>query len=369
MDLLLVETPVALVDLARVRSNARRVVDYAGGHGLLWRPHVKTHKSTHIARIQLESGARGLTVATPREAEVMATVCDDLLLAHPPVGAARMARILALPPEVRLTVALDDRGALDAFAAAAAQVDRKVGVLLEVDMGMGRVGVSSLDVLVALAERCAALSHVDYRGILFYPGHLRDPGPAGEEGFQLLRRRLAELLEALERAGLPPSVVSGGSTPLLWRSHELEGLTEIRPGTTIFNDREALAAGVAGADDLAYTVLATVVSAPSPGRVVVDAGSKALSREGFRGPGGGFGALLEPAGVLVGRLSEEHGILDLGLVDWTPRVGDRVRIVPNHVCVSVNLQDHLVAMDGERVESWPVEGRGRLPFVPETGHK
>lgn len=358
---------MALVDLARVRSNAHRVVDYAGRHGLSWRPHVKTHKSTQIARIQLESGAQGLTVATPREAEVMATVCHDLLLAHPPVGAARIARILALPPEVRLSVALDDGGALDAFAAAAAQVDRKVGVLLEVDMGMGRVGVSSLDVLVALAERCASLSHVDYRGILFYPGHLRDPGPAGEEGFQRLRRRLAEVLEELERVGLPPSVVSGGSTPLLWRSHELEGLTEIRPGTTIFNDREALAAGVAGEDDLAYTVLATVVSAPSPGRVVVDAGSKALSREEFRGPGGGFGALVEPAGVLVGRLSEEHGILDLGHVDWTPRVGDRVRIIPNHVCVSVNLQDHLVVVDGERVESWPVQGRGRLPFNPGKG--
>jgi len=364
VDLSLLETPLAIVDLPRVRSNAGRAVEYASRHGLSWRPHVKTHKCTRIARIQLDMGARGLTVATPREAEVMATVCDDLLLAHPPVGAMRIARLLALPPEVRLTVALDDRGALDAFAAEAAQVHREVGVLLEVDMGMGRVGVSELGGLLALVERCASLSHVDYRGILFYPGHLRHPGPAGEQGFQLLRRRLAEVVEGLEREGVPPSVVSGGSTPLLWRSHELEGLTEIRSGTTIFNDREGLAAGVAGAGDLAYTVLATVVSAPSPGRVVVDAGSKALSREEFRGPGGGFGALLEPQGVLVGWLSEEHGILDLAGVEWTPRVGDRVRIVPNHVCVSVNLQDHLVVVDGERVESWPVEGRGRLPFAP-----
>ena len=367
MDLKTVETPVAVVDLPTVRRNAQRVAAYARDHGIGWRPHVKTHKSLGIARIQLESGARGLTVATPREAEVMSTICNDLLLAHPPVGAARIQRVLALPAPVDLTVALDDRRALDTFGAAAAAADRRVGVLLEVDMGMGRVGVDDLDVLVELARRCDSLSHLDYRGILFYPGHIRDPGPAGEVAFQELRRRLDRTLEALHGAGLSPGVVSGGSTPLLYRSHELEGLTEMRPGTIIYSDREALAAGVARPEDLAYTILATVVSAPSPGRVVVDAGSKALSREEFRGPGGGYGALVAPAGVLVGRLSEEHGILDLGGRDWTPRVGDRVRIVPNHVCVSVNLQDHIVVVDGDRVEGWPVEGRGRLPWTPGKG--
>lgn len=367
MDLETVETPVAVVDLPTVRNNAARVAAYAREHGIGWRPHVKTHKSRGIARIQVESGASGLTVATPREAEVMATVCDDLLLAHPPVGPARIQRMLTLPSSVALTVALDDGGALETFAAAASAMDRHVGVLLEVDMGMGRVGVDDLDVLVSLAERCASLSHLEYRGILFYPGHLRDPGPAGEEGFQQLRRRLARTLDVLHAAGLPPGVVSGGSTPLLYRSHELEGLTEMRPGTIIYNDRESLGAGVAAEGDLAYTILATVVSAPSPGRVVVDAGSKALSREEFRGPGGGYGALRSPAGVLVGRLSEEHGILELGGRNWTPQVGDRVRIVPNHVCVSVNLQDHMLVVDGERVESWPVEGRGRLAWRPPEG--
>ncbi len=367
MDLETVETPVAVVDLPTVRRNAERVSAYAGQHGIGWRPHVKTHKSLGIARIQLESGARGLTVATPREAEVMSGICDDLLLAHPPVGAARIQRVLALPASVDLTVALDDGGALDTFAAAAAAADRRVGVLLEVDMGMRRVGVDDLDVLVELADRCASLSHLDYRGILFYPGHIRDPGPAGEAGFQELRRRLARTLEVLHGAGLPPRVVSGGSTPLLYRSHELEGLTEMRPGTIIYGDREALAAGVARQEDLAYTILATVVSAPSPGRVVVDAGSKALSREEFRGAGGGYGALVSPAGVLVGRLSEEHGILELGGRHWAPQVGDRVRIVPNHVCVSVNLQDHIVVLDGDGVEAWPVEGRGRLPWTPGEG--
>lgn len=367
MDLGTVETPVAVVDLPTVRRNAGRVAAWARAHGLAWRPHVKTHKSLGIARIQLEAGAQGLTVATPREAEVMASVCNDLLLAHPPVGPVRIQRVLTLPPEVDLTVALDDEGALETFGAAASAAGRRVGVLLEVDMGMGRVGVDDLDALVRLADRCMSLSHLEYRGILFYPGHIRDPGPEGEGPFQRLRERLARVLSVLHRAGFPPGVVSGGSTPLLFRSHELEGLTEIRPGTVIYNDRESVGTGVARPEDQAYTILATVVSAPSPGRVVVDAGSKALSREEFRGAGGGYGAVVSPAGVVVGRLSEEHGILDLRGQEWAPRVGDRVRIVPNHVCVSVNLQDHMVVLDGDRVEQWPVEARGRLPWRPGNG--
>ncbi|HSM59537.1 MAG TPA: hypothetical protein VK849_02015, partial [Longimicrobiales bacterium] len=154
---------------------------------------------------------------------------------------------------------------------------------------------------------------------------------------------------------------SGGSTPTLWRSHEIAGLTEIRSGSCIFFDREGLAVGVAGIDDLAYTVLATVVSTSVPGRAVVDAGSKALSKEG-RG-GEGFGVLLDRPEVWVVGLSEEHGVLDVSGSDWRPVVGERVRIVPNHVCVSVNLQDALLARDGDRHALLALEGRGRGPWT------
>lgn len=360
-DLDRVETPVAVVDVARARANAQRVSEYCAAQGLAWRPHVKTHKSRAVARLQLEAGAAGLTVATPREAEVMAAVADDLLLAYPPVGPAKLDRLMALPERVRLSVALDSSDVLDPLAAAAEARGRTVDVLVEVDLGMRRVGVQGLPATVELARRVADAAGVRYRGLAFYPGHLRGPGPEQDEGMKRLVDDLHRLYEALDRAGVPPAVVSGGSTPTLWRSHEIPGLTEVRAGTCIYHDREQVAAGSASPRDLAYTILATVVSTSVAGRAAVDAGSKALSRE-TRGGDGTFGALLDRPEVAVVALSEEHGMLDLQGTDWRPRVGERVRIVPNHVCVSVNLQDRILVVDGDgEVASWELEARGRGP--------
>lgn len=362
-----IETPAALVDAAVVRANARRVAEYAARHGMAWRPHIKTHKCRQVAQIQVEAGARGLTVATPREAEVMASVCDDLLLAYPPVGDRRLDRVLSLRQRVRLTVALDDRGALEALAREAAGRGRSVGVLVEVDMGMGRVGVAGNAAALALASRAAELAGVEYRGVLFYPGHIRSSGPEADGPLRLLAGRLESLLESLGGAGLPPAVVSGGSTPFLWRSHELPGLTEIRSGTVIFNDRESLQSGVATAENLAYSVLATVVSSPEPGRAVLDAGAKALAKEPLRNGLEGFGFLLEHPEVTLSALSEEHGVLDLSRSSWRPVVGERVRVVPNHVCVSVNLQDRLLAQEGQEWVEWALEARGRHPWESDVG--
>jgi D-serine deaminase-like pyridoxal phosphate-dependent protein len=140
----------------------------------------------------------------------------------------------------------------------------------------------------------------------------------------------------------------------------MSGLTEIRAGSCIFFDREGLEIGVAGLDDIAYAVLATVVSTAVPGQAVVDAGSKALSKEERKGAG--FGILLDRPEVTVASLSEEHGVLDLSDSDWTPAIGERVRIIPNHVCVSVNLQEELLARDGDAYIMLPLEGRGRGPW-------
>ena len=172
----------------------------------------------------------------------------------------------------------------------------------------------------------------------------------------------------LGTADLAPAIVSGGSTPTFWGSHEIAGVTELRAGTLIFNDREQVSMGAASWEDCAYSVLATVVSTSVPGQAVVDAGSKALTKEGrILGPTGTtYGALLDRPEVTVSGLSEEHGILDLSGTSWRPRVGDRVRIVPNHVCVSANLQDALWAWDGERLERWEQEARGREPWMGDT---
>ncbi|HEX8451055.1 MAG TPA: alanine racemase [Longimicrobium sp.] len=358
------ETPAALVDVERMGANLRRAAEYCRTHGLDWRPHAKTHKTPELAAEQVRLGAIGVTVATPREAEVMATAVDDILLAYPPFGASKLERLMRLPEHVRLTVGLDSAEALDALAEAARRAGRTTGVLVELDAGMGRVGLGSPEHAVELARRASETPGVEYRGIMFYPGHIRGPVAEQDEALAALDARLAERIAALSDAGLRPRVVSGGSTPTFWRSHEVAGITELRPGTNIFNDRTTAEIGACAWDECAYTVLATVVSTAVAGQAVVDAGSKALAKEELRATGGGYGALLEHPEVVVKSVSEEHGLLDLSATDWRPRVGDRVRIVPNHVCVSVNLQERLWGVRGGEVAAeWEIAGRGRAPWV------
>lgn len=361
-----IETPAAVVDLPRLAANLRRTAGYCRDHGLAYRPHTKTHKSPLLGAAQLEAGAHGLTVATLREAEVMAEVCDDLLLAYPQVGEAKLARLMRLATRVpRLAVACDSMEALAALATAATAARATVGVMVEWDAGMGRVGVQTPDDAVAIARAAAGTARLRFDGVMFYPGHIREGGEPGVAALRAVGERLAPLLEALSRAGFAAHVVSGGSTPTLWQSHQLPGLTEIRPGTTIFNDRTTAAIAACGWDECAYSILATVVSTAVPGQAVIDAGSKVLAKEELRGAGGGYGALLDRAGVPVSALSEEHGTLDLRQAGWRPRVGDRVRVVPNHVCVSVNLQEQLWGIDAEGgLCRWPVTARGRLEAAP-----
>ncbi|HEX8241983.1 MAG TPA: alanine racemase, partial [Longimicrobium sp.] len=313
-----------------------------------------------LAAEQVRAGAVGVTVATPREAEVMAQAVDDLLLAYPPVGRSKLERLMALPERVRLTIGLDSREALRGLAEAARAAGRRVGVLVEFDAGMHRVGVQSPDDAVALAREAAEMEGIEYRGVMLYPGHIRSHVDEQDDAIRELSAIVRRVVDALADAGVPPEVVSGGSTPTFWRSHEIEGLTEVRPGTNIFNDRTTAEIGACGWNEVAYAVLATVVSTSVPGQAVVDAGSKALAKEELRADGGGYGALLERADVAVKGVSEEHGLLDLAAAEWWPRIGQRVRVVPNHVCASVNLQERLWGIRGDEVVAeWEVSGRGR----------
>jgi len=180
---------------------------------------------------------------------------------------------------------------------------------------------------------------------------------------------LGRAVAALDGAGLRPEVVSGGSTPTAWRTHEIPEITEMRPGTYVYNDRITAELGACRWEDCALTILATVVSTAVPGQAVIDAGSKALGREPAETGGAGYGALLDRPGVVVTRMSEEHGILDLQRTDWRPAVGERVRVVPNHACIAVHLHEVVYGIRGDRVEtSWPVTARGRrrLPEAVEA---
>ena len=183
------ETPVPVVDLDRMAFNLDRMAAYATLHGLRLRPHVKTHKSPRIAAEQLRLGATGLTCATLREAEIMSEVCDDLLIAFPPVGAARLERLARLPAQVQISVAADDANALPALAVAAKLGRRRIDVFAEADLGMHRVGVATPEKAVALARQVADHASLRFAGLLFYPGHIRESVSAQGTSLAALRTR------------------------------------------------------------------------------------------------------------------------------------------------------------------------------------
>jgi D-serine deaminase-like pyridoxal phosphate-dependent protein len=356
------ETPTPIVDLDRLEANLRRAADYARAHRLALRPHIKTHKSTRVAGEQLALGAVGVTCATPHEAEVMSAVASDILVAYPPVGGRRARRLVDLPFGVDLTVALDSRRAVDDLLAAARAADRRVGVLVELDLGMHRVGIPGVYDAISLARVIADSPPLEFRGIAFYPGHVRQPVGEQTASLKAVSAAVSHALDEFDLAGLRPRVVSGGSTPTLWNTHEIKGITEFRPGTYVYNDRTTALIGACDWKDCALTVLATVISTAVPGQAVIDAGTKSLGREPIRGTDAsdGFGSLLEHPDVTVKSMSEEHGILDLSRSTWKPHVGERVRVIPNHVCIVTHLFDLVFGVRGEQVEtSWPVEARGR----------
>jgi D-serine deaminase-like pyridoxal phosphate-dependent protein len=363
------ETPAAIVDLDRLETNLDRAATYATRHGLALRPHVKTHKTAWIASEQVKRGAAGVTCATPREAEVMSGVVGDILLAYPPVGPGRAARIAALPREVRVIVALDSIEAILEIERDAEAAGRSVGVYVEIDMGMHRVGVPDANAALDLIKRVERSRALYYEGIAFYPGHIRQSIDDQDDALARLNATIDSTLETLRKAGAEPTVVSGGSTPTLWHTHRINGVTEMRPGTYVYNDRTTAEIGACEWSDCALTVLATVVSTAVPGQAVIDAGTKALGREPLRGSdtATGFGSLLEHPEVIVKGMSEEHGLLDISGSQWKPRVGELVRVIPNHVCIVVHLNDVMYGARGDEIErSWAVDARGRAPLPTPT---
>jgi D-serine deaminase-like pyridoxal phosphate-dependent protein len=281
----------------------------------------------------------------------------DLLIAYPVVGAQKIERLVALGGKTNVTLALDSLAAAEPLGAAAEAADVRFGVLVEVDVGLGRVGVPPKDAL-ELARAMRKLPGLDWRGIAFYPGHIKNQNDAR---IPELSAMVAGMVRDFRAAGLEPEVVSGGSTPLLFRSHEIQGLNEIRPGTYIFNDLNTIASGACEFQDCAASVLTTVVSTARPGQMIIDGGSKTFSSDRLSSGDAGFGRVMEAPGAFFHRMMEEHGFIDLSKAERTFTVGERVRVIPNHICVAVNLHEVCYGIRGEEVETcWKVEARGKL---------
>ena len=345
-------TPAVVVDLDRVDRNIARVQAICDRAGMANRPHIKTHKVPRLALMQQAAGARGITCQKLGEAEVMADGgLDDILVSYNLIGPARAGRLGALARRITITVAADNPVTLDTYQQAASIAGRPLGVVVECDTGRKRAGVETAAEAVQLAGEIARRPGLEFRGFLFYPT---------ETSWPQTQRFFDAALAGVRSLGLDAAIVSTGGTPNLANVGQLAGATEHRAGTYIFNDRMQVACGAASLDDCALTVFTTVVSRAAPERGILDAGSKTLTAD----PGGGldgYGLILEHAQARIKGFAEEHGFLDLAGCNDRPRVGDIVRVIPNHVCVVVNMVDQLIAVRGnEIVDVLPVAARGKL---------
>jgi D-serine deaminase-like pyridoxal phosphate-dependent protein len=362
------ETPHLLIDGAKLDRNIEKMAGIARERGVKLRPHVKTHKIPMIAGRQLGSGAAGITVAKVSEAEVMADGgIRDIFIAYPLVTESKIRRAIGLSRGgVRLVVGVDSFEGGRRLSRVAALEDHELEVRLEVDTGLRRTGVP-FDEAVELAAEIISLENLRLGGIFTYRGAVLEDGvptldlkQAGlEEG-----KLMASLADRMRDRGIEVEEVSLGSTPTAGYAGEVEGVTEIRPGTYVFYDRMQARLGTCSLEECAASVVATVVSRPSEDRAIIDGGSKTFATDVPPGTRPlnleGFGHIVGYPDAVLERLTEEHGMLrvrsehDLG-------VGDIVQIIPNHVCSTVNLHNegYLVDEDGvaERIE---VSARGKL---------
>jgi D-serine deaminase-like pyridoxal phosphate-dependent protein len=357
------DTPALLIDLDVMERNLSRAAEYAAAHGLRLRPHTKTHKIPALGRRQLDLGAAGLTIAKVSEAEVMLrSGTSDLLVAYPVIGRAKLERLMAVARHAAVTVALDSLAAARELSAAAQAARLSIGVLAEVDVGLGRVGVSPGAELAALMHGIERLPGLRPEGVTFYPGHIKKMDAEGLHALEEVAALVRAMLDDLRAQGITPRIVSGGSTPALYHSHLVPGVNEIRPGTYIFNDRNTVLSGACAWEDCAASILATVVSTARPHQIIIDGGSKTFSSDRLSPvPEVSFGRIVEAPGAVFTRMNEEHGYVDVTAAGREFRVGDRLHVIPNHVCTAVNLHETVYGIRGDEVEvAWAVEGRGKL---------
>lgn len=353
-----IDTPALCLDLDRLEENIAAVADECRAAGVAWRPHSKGHKSPQIAALELAAGALGITCAKLGEAEVMAAAgVRDILIANVIVGRQKLARLAALRRVADPIVCVDDRAQIDPLAEAFREQPHPLRVLIEVDIGLKRVGVPPGAAAVALARRIHESRGLALAGLMGYEGHLLTVADPEEKAASIQRSldELAATRERLVQAGLPCDIVSCGGTGSLRYAIQHEGITEVQAGGAVFMDAYYRHTCQVAGLDYALLVAATVVSRPTPERAVIDAGRKTMNIE-LHAPLA-FGR----AGVRVKALNAEHGVLELDDSARDVQVGDRLYFVPGYCDLTTMLHDqYYVFRSGKLVDTWPIAARGRL---------
>ena len=358
-----IDTPALIVDEPTMRRNIAQMAAFGASVGVKVRPHIKTHKTPQISRLQMAAGAVGITCAKLGEAEVMVEQAEvgDVLIAYPIIGPAKTARLLRLMERARMIVAIDHRDVAETIGRAVAAHDRRVDVYVEVNTGQNRAGALVGDEAAALALDLSRIAGLNVVGIMTHEGHANSAEPDVIERTAIeAGQAMVELAERLRGHGLDIRTVSVGSTPAAFFTPTVPGITEMRPGTYVFNDNSVFRHNLVGPANCALRVLSTVVSRPAPDRALLDAGSKTLAMDPSNShPGHGY--IVGRREATITKLSEEHGTVQVPEGMDGLRIGDRVEVIPNHVCPTVNLQDELfIVRDGQLVDRWTVAARGKV---------
>ena len=348
-----IPTPALVVDVRALERNIRRMADFFAPRSCKLRPHFKAHKTPEIARRQLAAGScTGLTCATVFEAEIAASLTNDILIANEVAGPDPCRRVAALANRVTVTIAIDSLAGLDAISAVARQSGVTIGALVDVNVGQNRCGTAPGKEAVDLARRIAGAPGIELRGLMGYEGQA--VGIAGRADRELSVRRAMEQLvltaAQFREAGLPTAIVSAGGTGSYDISSAVHGITEIQAGSYALMDTDYAKLGLPF--EHALSVLGTVISRPVPERCVADAGHKACTKDH------GNPSVKGIAGASVVTLNDEHSTIAIPR-DCALHVGDRIELLPSHIDPTMNLHDAVYALDGDAVIGvWPISARG-----------
>ena len=365
MKYLELDTPSLLIDREILMSNLHFMQDYANSQRVALRPHTKTHKMPYIAKLQCDIGAKGIAVAKVGEAQVMAANgLKDIFIANEIVGQEKLQRILAISETAEISFGVDTPCQVEAAQQVFGRAGKIAQVLIEIEVGENRSGIIEESDYILLLEQIKNSPNVNFKGIFSHEGHCYGATSLEHchELFRISQERTLHFAKLAEEMGMKPSVVSIGSTPSLMQGFELlEGITELRPGTYSLMDA-SMANACNALERCSATILTTVISRPTDERFITDVGAKGLTAQ-TRKKGicavEGMGMVKGEPGAYVSSVFDEHAIFYNKELRDKLKVGDKIEIIPVHICPVCNLYEtaYLVS-NGEVVQSIPILCRG-----------